>query len=376
MSETITHEAPRQKRKKLLMGFAALVIVVAASIALYWYTYGSRFVHTDNAYTAVEMAQITPSIGGTISEILVTDTQRVKAGDILVKIDPTDTRNTLNQAKADVDSAVRRVRGYFADNGNLSAQMNAKQAEQKRVLAQLSAAQADLEKASIDLKRREALIASGSVSQDELTRVQNAYATAKSNLEALQATLSEIQAALQAAEYAKKRNDALIQGTTEETHPEVLAARAKLEQAKIDYDRTIITSPIDGIVSKRFVQLGQRVQQGMNLLSVVPIDKIHVDANFKEVQLRKVRVGQHATLYSDLYGKKVIYHGIVEGFSGGTGAAFAAIPAQNATGNWIKVVQRIPVRIQLNANELQAHPLRVGLSMNVKIDTASQTQKE
>lgn len=376
MSETTHHETSRQKRKQLLMGFAALVLLAGASIALYWYTYASRFVDTDNAYTAVETAQITPSIAGTIREILVTDTQHVKIGDILVKIDPTDLKNTLDQAKANLDSAVRRVRGYIADNGNLNAQISAKQAEQKRVLAQLSAVKADLDKASIDLKRREALISSGSVSQDELTRVQNAYTTAKSNLEALQASMSEIQANLLASEYAKKINDALIQGTTEETHPEVLAARAKLEQAMIDYNRTSIVSPIDGIVSKRTVQLGQRVQQGMNLLSVVPIDKIHVDANFKEVQLRKVRIGQHVTLYSDLYGKKVVYHGIVEGFSGGTGAAFAAIPAQNATGNWIKVVQRVPVRIQLDASELQAYPLRVGLSMNVEIDTASQTQKE
>lgn len=376
MSETTHHETSRQKRKQLLMGFAALVLLAGASIALYWYTYASRFVDTDNAYTAVETAQITPSIAGTIREILVTDTQHVKTGDILVKIDPTDLKNTLDQAKANLDSAVRRVRGYIADNGNLNALISAKQAEQKRVLAQLSAVKADLDKASIDLKRREALISSGSVSQDELTRVQNAYTTAKSNLEALQASMSEIQANLLASEYAKKINDALIQGTTEETHPEVLAARAKLEQAMIDYNRTSIGSPIDGIVSKRTVQLGQRVQQGMNLLSVVPIDKIHVDANFKEVQLRKVRIGQHVTLYSDLYGKKVVYHGIVEGFSGGTGAAFAAIPAQNATGNWIKVVQRVPVRIQLDASELQAYPLRVGLSMNVEIDTASQTQKE
>ncbi|ATB69924.1 Multidrug resistance efflux pump EmrA [Sulfurospirillum diekertiae] len=376
MSENTIHETPNTKRKKLLIGFTLIVIIIGVLVSLYWFMYASHFVSTDNAYTAVETAQITPAIDGTIREILVTDTQSVKAGDILVKIDPIDTKSQLDQAKANLDSAIRRVQGYIANDGNLQAQITAKEADAKRVLAQLQASQADKDKAAIDLKRREALIGSGSVSQDELTLIQNAYTTAKSNFEALQATSLEIGANLKAAQYAKKINDALIQGTTEESHPEVLAARAKLDQAEIDFNRTIIKSPIDGIVSKRYVQLGQRVQQGMNLLSVVPITKIHVDANFKEVQLPKVNVGQKAIVYSDLYGKHVIYHGIVEGFSGGTGAAFSAIPAQNATGNWIKVVQRIPVRIQLDEDELKEHPLRVGLSMNVEIDTTTNSRKE
>ncbi|AOO64401.1 Multidrug resistance efflux pump EmrA [Sulfurospirillum halorespirans DSM 13726] len=307
--------------------------------------------------------------GGTIREILVNDTQSVKVGDVLVKIDQVDAKIILEQAEADLDRTIRTVKGYIANDGNLNAQISAREADEKRITAQMSAAKADLERATIDLQRREALIASGSVSEDELTRMKNAYITAKSNFEALQASELGVKANLKAALYSKEINTALISGTTESNHPEINAARARLEQAKIDFERTVLRSPIDGIVSKRQVQLGQHVQQGTYLLSVVPVDQIHVDANFKEAQLQKVRVGQAVTLYADLYGKQTVYHGIVEGFSGGTGAAFAAIPAQNATGNWIKVVQRVPVRIKMDTDELKANPLRVGLSMNVEIDT-------
>lgn len=371
MSEHVINETPNAKRKKILVGFITFIIVIGTSISVYWFSYGSHFVSTDNAYTAVEIAQITPSTGGTIREILVNDTQSVKAGDILVKIDQSDAKIILEQAEADLDRTIRKVKGYIANDGNLNAQIAAREADEKRITAQMSALKADLERATIDLQRREALIASGSVSEDELSRMRNAYATAKSNYEALQASELAVKANLKAALYSKEVNTALIGGTTELNHPEVNAARARLEQAKIDFERTILKSPIDGIVSKRQVQLGQRVQQGTYLLSVVPVEKMHVDANFKEVQLSKVRVGQAVKLSADLYGKQVTYHGVVEGFSGGTGAAFSAIPAQNATGNWIKVVQRVPVRIKMNEDELKVNPLRVGLSMNVEIDTRS-----
>lgn len=369
MSEHVINETPNTKRKKILVGFITFIVVIGASISFYWFSYGSHFISTDNAYTAVEIAQVAPSTSGTISEILVNDTQSVKTGDVLVKIDQSDAKIILEQAEADLDRTIRKVKGYIANDGNLNAQISAREADAKHITAQMSAVKADLERATIDLQRREALIASGSVSEDELTRMRNAYATAKSNFEALQANELAVKANLKAAIYSKEVNTALIGGTTELNHPEVNAARARLEQAKIDFERTVLRSPIDGIVSKRQVQLGQRVQQGTYLLSVVPVEKMHVDANFKEVQLPKVRVGQTVTLSADLYGKQVIYHGVVEGFSGGTGAAFSAIPAQNATGNWIKVVQRVPVRIKMNEDELKANPLRVGLSMNVEIDT-------
>ena len=361
------HNEPR--RNKLLLALGAVVGTAAVVSAAYWYLYGSHFVSTDNAYAAVEIAQVTPSVGGTISEVRVTDTQSVTKGDVLVVIDPTDAKLALAQAEADLGSAVRRVRGYVANDSGLIAQIAARAADEKRAAAQLASAEADFERASIDLQRREALSASGSVSGDELTRAQNAFAAAKANLTVAQAATAQAKANRDAAIGSKEVNAALIADTTEDTNPEVALARARRDQAAVDLERTVIRAPVDGVVAKRQVQLGQRVQAGTLLLAVVPVQEMHVDANFKEGQLEKVRAGQPVTLQSDLYGGAVTYHGTVEGFSGGSGAAFAAIPAQNATGNWIKVVQRVPVRIKLDPAELQTSPLKVGLSMTAKIDT-------
>ena len=361
------HNEPR--RNKLLLALGAVVGTAAVVSAAYWYLYGSHFVSTDNAYAAVEIAQVTPSVGGTISEVRVTDTQSVTKGDVLVVIDPTDAKLALAQAEADLGSAVRRVRGYVANDSGLIAQIAARAADEKRAAAQLASAEADFERASIDLQRREALSASGSVSGDELTRAQNAFAAAKANLTVAQAATAQAKANRDAAIGSKEVNAALIADTTEDTNPEVALARARRDQAAVDLERTIIRAPVDGVVAKRQVQLGQRAQAGTPLLAVVPVQEMHVDANFKEVQLEKVRVGQPVTLTADIYGSSVSYHGTVEGFSGGSGAAFAAIPAQNATGNWIKVVQRVPVRIKLDPEQLSKNPLKVGLSMTAKIDT-------
>ena len=361
------HNEPR--RNKLLLALGAVVGTAAVVSAAYWYLYGSHFVSTDNAYAAVEIAQVTPSVGGTISEVRVTDTQSVKKGDVLVVIDPTDAKLALAQAEADLGSAIRRVRGYVANDSGLIAQIAARAADEKRAAAQLASAEADFERASIDLQRREALSASGSVSGDELTRAQNAFAAAKANLTVAQAATAQAKANRDAAIGSKEANAALIADTTEDTNPEVALARARRDQAAVDLERTIIRAPVDGVVAKRQVQLGQRVQAGTPLLAVVPVQEMHVDANFKEVQLEKVRAGQPVTLTADIYGSSVTYNGTVEGFSGGSGAAFAAIPAQNATGNWIKVVQRVPVRIKLDPEQLAANPLKVGLSMTARIDT-------
>ena len=361
------HNEPR--RNKLLLALGAVVGTAAVVSAAYWYLYGSHFVSTDNAYAAVEIAQVTPSVGGTISEVRVTDTQSVTKGDVLVVIDPTDAKLALAQAEADLGSAIRRVRGYVANDSGLIAQIAARAADEKRAAAQLASAEADFERASIDLQRREALSASGSVSGDELTRAQNAFAAAKANLTVAQAATAQAKANRDAAIGSKEVNAALIADTTEDTNPEVALARARRDQAAVDLERTVIRAPVDGVVAKRQVQLGQRVQAGTPLLAVVPVQEMHVDANFKEVQLEKVRAGQPVTLTADIYGSSVTYDGTVEGFSGGSGAAFAAIPAQNATGNWIKVVQRVPVRIKLDPEQLAANPLKVGLSMSVKIDT-------
>ena len=356
-------------RKKLLVGLGGAVGTAAVAIAAYWFLYGSHFVSTDNAYAAVEVAQVTPSVGGTVSEVLVTDTQAVKKGDVLVRIDPTDATLALAQADADLARAVRRVKGYVANDGSLAAQIAAREADEKRAAAALTAAEADFERAKIDLTRREALSSSGSVSGDELTRAKNAFAGAQANLDAARANAAQARANRTTALSSREANAVLIANTTEETNPEVALARARRDQAAIDLERTVIRAPVDGIVAKRTVQLGQRVQAGMPLLAVVPIHEMHVDANFKEVQLENVRVGQPVTLHADIYGCSVTYHGVVEGFSGGSGAAFSAIPAQNATGNWIKVVQRLPVRVKLDSAELTTHPLKVGLSMSAKIDT-------
>ncbi|OGB69199.1 MAG: efflux transporter periplasmic adaptor subunit [Burkholderiales bacterium RIFOXYC12_FULL_65_23] len=369
-----TDQTLKQRRNQRLLALGGGVVVVAAAATAYWTLYASHFVSTDNAYAAVEVAQVTPAIDGTVAEVKVKDTQAVKQGDVLVTIDPTDAKLALAQAEAELGRAVRRVRAYVANDGGLAAQVSARVAEEKRAEAQLSAAQADFERAQIDLKRRQALLASGSVSGDELTKAQNAHAAAQANLASAKAAIVQASANRVAAQGAREANAALIDQAQGDSNPEILLARAKRDQAKIDLERTVIRAPMDGVVAKRQVQLGQRVPAGAPLLSVVPVQDIYVNANFKEGQLQKVRPGQTATVTSDLYGSSVTYHGVVEGLAGGSGSAFAAIPAQNATGNWIKVVQRLPLRIRLDAQELAAHPLKVGLSMTVKIDTRSGAQ--
>lgn len=356
-----TAAAPsKQRRARLFLILAAVVAAGAIGGTAYWQLYASRFVSTDNAYAAVEIAQVTPAIDGTIAEVRVSDTQAVKKGDVLVVIDPTDAKLALEQAEAQLGSAVRRVRGYVANDSSLGAQIIAREADEKRAAADLFSAQADFERAKIDLRRREALVASGSVSGEELTKARNAHATADA-----------ARANRNAAVGSRQANAVLIANATEDTNPEVALARAKRDQAAVDLGRTVIRAPVDGVVAKRQVQLGQRVKSGTALLSIVPVQDMHVDANFKEVQLENVRIGQPATVKADIYGGSASYRGVVEGFSGGSGAAFAAIPAQNATGNWIKVVQRLPVRIKLDAAELEKHPLKVGLSMVVTIDTSA-----
>lgn len=373
MSENATVSPNRaeneRRRNKLLIALGGVVGVAALTSGAYWFLYGSHFVSTDNAYAAVEIAQVTPEVGGTIREVRVTDTQTVSAGDILVVIDPTDARLALAQADAELGRAIRRVKGYVATDSGLAAQIAAREAEEKRAAAQLASAEADFDRAKIDLQRREALAKSGSVSGDELTKAQNAFAAAEANLAASRAASEQARANRAAAIGSKAANAALIAESTVETNPEVALAKARRDQAAIDLERTVVRAPVDGVVAKRQVQIGQRVQAGTPLLAVVPVQQMHVDANFKEVQLENVRVGQPVTLEADIYGSAVLYHGTVEGFSGGSGAAFAAIPAQNATGNWIKVVQRLPVRIKLDPAELEAHPLKVGLSMTARIDT-------
>jgi membrane fusion protein (multidrug efflux system) len=363
--------APASKRKKLFAALGAAIAVAGIGYGSYWYLVASHYVETDNAYVSAETVQITPAISGTIKDVKVVDTQPVNKGDVLVVIDDTDARLALEQAEAELARAQRRFQGAQATDQGLQAQVAAREADQQRAAAQLVSARADFERAKLDLSRREALAKSGSVSGEELSNARTAFATAQANLNVANAAVTQASSNREAAIGAFKASAALTANSTVETNPEVLVARTRLNQAKVDMERTVLRAPVDGVVAKRTAQIGERVQSGTSLLAVVPIQEAHVDANFKEVQLKQVAIGQPVELEADLYGGKVTYHGVVSGFAGGTGSAFAVIPAQNATGNWLKVVQRVPVRIALDPEELKKHPLRVGLSMKATIDTTA-----
>ena len=318
-SASTPKDADAKSRRKRIVLFSLLALAVAVAgggYYTYWKRVGSRYMSTDNAYTAAEVAVVAAEIDGAVAAVNVVDSQQIKRGDVLIVIDDTDARLALRQTEADL----------------------------ARARAQVASAMSDLERSGIDLQRRQALVASGSVSGDELTKVINGASEARASLNAARAAVE--------------------------------LAQARVDKAKVDLGRTVIRSPIDGVIARREVQLGQRVQPSTPLLDVVPVSEMYVNANFKEVQLKKVRPGQSVELVSDLYGHKIAFRGVIEGFNGGTGAAFALIPAQNATGNWIKVVQRLPVRIRLNPDELAAHPLRVGLSMNAKVDLRSDSPSQ
>ena len=360
---------PTANRRRAFLIFGAVVAVAAFAFGGYRLLFGSRYVSTDNAYVAADVAQVTPLVGGPVARVLVSDTQAVKAGQLLVQLDDADARLAVAVAEAALARAERQVRQTLATGGALAAGVDAGAAGVAAGEARLARARADMIRARTDLERRQALVGDGAVSAEELTAARNAFAAAQALVESANADLAQLRAATVSARGNLAANVALTAGTTVSTHPDVLAARAKLQQARLDLARTQIRAPFAGIVAGRQVEVGQRVAAGAVLMRVVPIDRAYVDANFKEVQLRGVRPGQPVELVSDLYGDDVVYRGRVVGFSGGTGAAFALIPAQNATGNWIKVVQRLPVRIALDPAELRAHPLRVGLSMEATIDT-------
>jgi membrane fusion protein (multidrug efflux system) len=314
---------------------------------------------------------VTPLIAGQVAQVLVGETQVVKTGQPVVILDDADARIGVAQAKAALGQAERQVRGYFANDTALAGQVAAKQADVARADAQIASAQADLARTRTDLSRRQALAASGAVSGDELTNAQDRFSTAQAALVSARAQRAEALASQGAAAGSRQVNTALISGASAEENPDVLAARAKLDAAELTLARTRIAAPIDGVIAKKAVEVGQQVQIGAPMMSIVPTRQAYVDANFKEVQLARVRIGQPVELTSDEYGGGVKFHGWVRGLSGGTGSAFSLIPAQNASGNWIKIVQRLPVRIALDPAELARHPLRVGLSMKARIDVAS-----
>ena len=367
-SSAQTTGKPNGNRRQLLTGLAAVVVIGIVLWALYAFFVGSRQVETDNAYVGAEVAQVTPLISGPVAKVLVSETQTVAAGQPLVVIDDADAKIAVLAAQAALGQAQRKVQGYFASDTALGGQVAARDADIARAQAGVTGAQASLEQARIELSRRKALSDSGAVSGEELTTAQSQFTNAQSTLLEARAALAQAKANRAAAEGSRDVNVALISGLPANKNPEIAAAEARLASAQLSLDRTVLRAPLAGVVSKKNVQVGQQVQIGAPLMAVVPTTDAYVDANFKEVQLDKVRIGQPVILTSDLYGGGVKFHGRVKGLSGGTGSAFSLIPAQNASGNWIKVVQRLPVRIQLDPAELKAHPLRVGLSMKAAID--------
>ncbi len=349
--------AAKTRRRRMLTWLAIVVVVGAALFGVWWLLTSGKSVETDNAYVGADVAQVTPLIAGPVAKVLVRETEMVKAGTALVVLDDADAKIAVEQAQAALGQAERKVRAYGANDVALAGQLGARDADIVR-------AKSDLDRAKTDLDRRQALSASGAVSGDELTNARNRFAEAKSSL-------AQAQASRAAAVGSRQANRVLIEGVSLEQNPEVAAAKARLDAAQLMLERTVLRAPVDGIISKKQVEVGQQVAVGAPLMAIVPATDAYVDANFKEVQLARVRPGQPATLTSDLYGKSVTFHGKVRGLSGGTGSAFSLIPAQNASGNWIKVVQRLPVRIDLDPKELAQHPLRVGLSMKASVDISS-----
>ena len=358
-------------RQRLFTGLGAVVVIGALAYGGWWGLVGSHHVSTDDAYVGADIALITPQTAGALQKVLVDDTQAVKAGDVVAVIDPTDAAYPLAQATADYARVVRRVRGEIATTEAAGATVAARDADLARAKAQTVAAESDLARSKLEYDRRDKLAATGAVSGEELTNARTTLRNAEANLAAVKAAQALAEANLKVAHAQSEAQSALTSGAGVDDNPDVKYAKANLDAAQMNYDRCVLRAPVDGIVAKRNVQVGQRVAIGTPLMSIVPINQAFVDANFKEVQLKKVRVGQTVEVEADLYGGGVKYHGTVVGVGGGTGAAFAVIPAQNATGNWIKVVQRLPVRIRLDAKDLAEHPLRVGLSVKVDIDTAS-----
>ncbi|MGG1943934.1 efflux RND transporter periplasmic adaptor subunit [Trinickia sp. NRRL B-1857] len=336
------------RRKRLMTLLVGVILVAAVAYGLYYFLDARFHEDTDDAYVNGNVVQITPQVTGTVIAVNADDTQTVTAGAPLVVLDGADARVALQQAEANLAQTVRQVRGLFVNNDQFQAQ--------------IAQREADLSRAQDDLRRRVAVAQTGAVSQEEISHARD--------------TVKAAQAALDAAQQQLASNRALTTNTTIATHPNVLAAAAKVRDAYLSNARNVLPAPVTGYVAKRAVQVGQRVSPGTPLMAIVPLESVWVDANFKEVQLTHMRIGQEVQLTADIYGSSVVYHGKVVGFSAGTGSAFSLLPAQNATGNWIKVVQRLPVRIALDPAELRAHPLRIGLSMqadvNIKNDSGSQ----
>jgi len=332
------------KRKVMMAALGGVTLLAAAAYGAYYLGYARYYEGTDDAYVNGNLVQLNAQIGGTVVAINADDTQIVTSGASMVKLDPADTRIELTRSEAALAQTVQQVSTLYVNNSVLKAQIAQRQAE--------------LARAEEDLKRRLAADQAGAVAAEDIAHARDA--------------VKEHKAALQTAEQQLAANQAQTGRSSVAEHPNVLAAAARVRADYLAYARVNVPAPVTGFVAKRSVQLGQRVASGAPLMAIVPLEGVWVDANFKESQLKAVRLGQPVELHADLYGSDVRYRGKVVGLSAGTGSAFAVLPAQNATGNWIKVVQRLPVRIELDPAELRAHPLRIGLSMQVEVDTRDQ----
>jgi membrane fusion protein, multidrug efflux system len=330
----------QQRRRTWLVLLALALAVIVVLTLLWWLLYARYYESTDDAYVAGDLVNVMSQVSGTVVSIGADDTDLVRAGQELVRLDATDARIALADAEEQLARTVRQTRTVFATRDQLTA-----------VVAERSA---DLARAQADFDRRKNLLATGAVSGEELGHARD---TVKAARDALTAAQKSLAASL-----------ALVGRTGIADNPDVEAAATQVERAWLTLARTNVRAPVTGYVARRSVQLGERIAPGAALMTLVPLERLRVDANFKEVQLRRMRIGQPVTITSDLYGRHVEYHGTVTGLGMGTGAAFALLPAQNATGNWIKVVQRVPVRIALDARELLRHPLRIGLSTDATVD--------
>jgi membrane fusion protein, multidrug efflux system len=333
-------EPPTNGKRRLLMTLLTIALLMTAiAYGLYYFLVARFHETTDDAYVNGNVVQITPQVMGTVISVNADDTQTVRIGDPIVMLDPADSKVTLDQAEANLAQAVRQVRTLFVNNNQYAAQVALRQS--------------DLSRAEDDLRRRMTIAQTGAISLEEISHAQDAVRGA--------------QASLNAAEEELQSNRALTANTDIANHPNVLAAAAKVRDSYINFARNTMPAPVTGYVAQRSVQVGQRVSPGTPLMAIVPLNAVWVDANFKEVQLTHMHIGQPVELTADVYGSGVVFAGKVIGFSAGTGSAFSLLPAQNATGNWIKVVQRLPVRIALDPQELAKHPLRIGLSMTVDV---------
>ena len=374
-THSTTQIPAKSKRKKNLLLFTLIVLAIAAVTLWLYFTQWRYQVSTEDAYVSGNQVQINAQISGTVIAIGVNDTDMVKAGQTLVALDQADNGLALETAKAQLRTAIRQYKTQTATIQQADINISQAQTAMNEVQSQIESAKIALLAAQSDYQRRAALMASQAVSQEEVQHAADTVKKAQAQLDAAVAKQATARSAVVTAQAQRNVTIANLGKNDVLSQPAVQTAMANIQTAWLNLNRTQIVAPIDGQIAKRGVQLGQKISAGTPLMVIVPLHDLWVDANFKESQIKDIHLGQAVNLTSDIYGKEVVYHGKVIGLSAGTGSAFSVLPAQNATGNWIKVTQRLPVRIALDSKELQQHPLRVGLSMHAELDSRDQQGK-